>query len=77
MNFINILLEFNVNSVPEKRWNKFRNNFLKLDNFNEEAVKKVSNAAVALLSWTVASEKFYKVTKEVAPKKKKLAEAET
>lgn len=73
MNFINILLEFNVNSVPEKRWNKFRNNFLKLDNFNEEAVKKVSNAAVALLSWTVASEKFYKVTKEVAPKKKEIS----
>ena len=42
MNFINILLEFNVNSVPEKRWNKFRNNFLKLENFNEETVKKTS-----------------------------------
>lgn len=76
MNFKERLISFNVNSVPERRWNKFRNNFLKLDNYNEEVVKKVSLAAVALLSWTIASEKFYKVKKEVAPKEKKLKEAE-
>lgn len=76
MNFKETLIEFDVNSVPEKRWNKFRNNFLKLDNFNEEAVAKVSRAAVALLNWTISSEKFYKVKKEVAPKEKRLAEAQ-
>jgi len=46
-----------------------------MENFNEEKVRSVSSAAVALLSWTIASEKFYKVKKEVAPKEKKLSEA--
>lgn len=69
------MINFNVNTVPEKRWNNFRKNFLKLDNYNEEVVKKVSLAAVALLSWTIASEKFYKVKKDVAPKEKNLKEA--
>lgn len=46
----------------------FRNKFLKMENFNEEAVKSVSLPAVALMTWAKASERFYQVTKEVAPK---------
>lgn len=68
MDFKDILMEFKVESVPEKRWNKFRHNFLSREDFNEDAVKKVSSAAVVLLNWTIASEKYYKVTKDVAPK---------
>lgn len=65
-----------IDQVPERVWTKFRKNFLSREDFNEKTVESKSKASVALLNWAVAGEKFYRVKKEIAPKEKKLKEAE-
>jgi hypothetical protein len=37
-----------VYTVPEKKWNNFRKNFLSNENYTEEKTAAVSKAAVAL-----------------------------
>jgi hypothetical protein len=52
-----------------------RNTYLKDENFNKEAVMKVSEACATLYEWITATDAFQKVKKEVIPKEKSLAEA--
>jgi len=58
MNFLESLLDFNVDQVPERRWAKFRQVYLADPNFNKEKVLTVSLAATTLLVWSIAIEKF-------------------
>ena len=44
--------------------------------FTEDEVNQVSKAAATILNWILSSEKFFQVKKVVAPKEKKLKEAE-
>ena len=41
MKFLEKLIDFDVTKTPEKRFITFRNTYLKDENFNKEAVKKV------------------------------------
>jgi len=54
MKFLEKLIDFDVTKTPEKRFITFRNTYLKDENFNKEAVKKVSEACGTLYSWAVA-----------------------
>lgn len=42
MSFKDDLINFQVETVPEKRWNKFRSKYLTDANFNEETIEKSS-----------------------------------
>lgn len=72
---MNRLIEFDASQIAEKVFIKLRNTYLKDENFNKEAVLKVSEACATLYEWVVATDSFQKVKKEVAPKEKRLAEA--
>lgn len=62
------MLDFNVDTVENKKWVKFKNTYLNNPDYNEEKIKTVSSAALAILTWAIASEKFYQVKKVVGPK---------
>ena len=59
MNFREQLLDFNVDSVANKLWVKFKNTYLVNPDYTEEKIKTVSTASLAILTWASASEKFY------------------
>ena len=44
--------------------------------YNEAKILTVSSATVSVLTWAIASEKYYQVKKIVGPKEKKLEIAE-
>ena len=44
--------------------------------YNEAKILTVSSATVSVLTWALASEKYYQVKKIVGPKEKKLEIAE-
>lgn len=76
MNFKEMLIDFNVDNVPDKKWKKFKEIYLSNQDYTEDKVRTVITASLAILSWATASEKYYQVKKVVAPKQKKLGEAE-
>jgi len=59
MNFKEMLIDFKVESVPEKKWKKYKETYLGNAEYNEDKVKSVSTAALAIYTWASASEKFY------------------
>lgn len=59
MNFLQELIEFDVDTVPEKRWVKFKNTYLNNEDYREEKIKNVSQAAMAIITWAIASEKYF------------------
>lgn len=72
--FMNRLLEFDVEKVSEKIWKKARDGWIDKPEFNPSEVRKVSVAAEALCIWAKAISKYQIIVKNVVPKKKKLAE---
>ena len=72
---LNRLIEFDASTVAEKVFVKLRNTYMKDENFNKDAVMKVSEACATLYEWIAATDSFQKVKKEVIPKEKRLAEA--
>ena len=66
-----------MDKTENKRWVKFKNVYLSNPEYNEAKMLTVSSASVAILTWAIASEKFYQVKKIIGPKQKKLEEAET
>ncbi len=59
MGLRDMLLDFEVDSLPEKKWNRYKNVYLANQDYNEDKLTKVSTAALAFLSWAAASEKYY------------------
>lgn len=57
MNFMNDLIDYRSDNVPEKRFLKLRKTYLTLENFNAKAVEKVSSAALAIFKWVTATDK--------------------
>ena len=76
MNFLNELVGYDVDTKPDKIFWKLRSTYIKMEKFNKESVATVSTAATTLLIWVIAIDSFQKVKKVVAPKEKKLKEAE-
>ena len=76
MNFLGLLLGFNVDKCPERTLTKLKQNYLNLPNFKYDIVFKGNQAAGSLLMWVVATEKYAQVKKVIVPKQKKLKEAQ-
>ena len=76
MNFLNMLLEFDSDNIPDKVLERLRTVYLSQPKFNEDDMKRVSVACATILNWVVAIDKYAKVKKIVAPKEKSLKEAE-
>jgi len=77
MNFLNMLLDFDSDNIPDKVLERLRTVYLSHPKFNEDDMKRVSVACATILNWVVAIDKYAKVKKIVAPKEKSLKEAET
>lgn len=75
MNFLNDLIDYEVDNKPEKIFLKLRKVYLAEETFNEENIKKVSEDAAYIYRWVMAIDKYQKVKKNINPKKKKLAES--
>lgn len=76
MSFLQDLINFPVETTPEKRFVKLREVYITKKTFNKDDIIRVSEAASSIFVWVSAIDKFQKVKKEVAPKEKKLKGAE-
>jgi dynein heavy chain len=77
MNFLDSLLTFQSENVPEKKWHQLKEKYLKDPMFTKEKLQAQSLAGTTLLIWVVATEKYAQVVKVIEPKKNKLKAAET
>jgi dynein heavy chain len=76
MNFLNNLFNYDTDAIPDWVMARLRTEYLARSDFNEDRLALVSQACATLYKWMVALDKFTKVKKEIAPKEKKLKEAE-
>nr|XP_031838488.1 dynein heavy chain 7, axonemal-like [Nomia melanderi] len=77
MRFLESLLTFDKDNIPEKIISKIRSTILTNPNFDPERIRQVSNACEGLCRWVFALSEYDKVAKVVAPKKQALAKAES
>lgn len=76
MKFLESLLLYDKDNVPEKIMTKIRTTILTNPDFDPERVRHVSTACEGLCRWVIALSEYDKVAKVVAPKKEALAQAE-
>ncbi|XP_050461697.1 dynein axonemal heavy chain 7-like [Cataglyphis hispanica] len=74
--FLESLLNFDKDNIPERIMTKIRTTILTNPNFDPERVRHVSTACEGLCRWVFALSEYDKVAKVVAPKKQALAVAE-
>lgn len=74
--FLDSLLNFDKDNIPDTVIEKIRREYLTNPDFNPEKIKKVSTACEGLCRWVFAMSEYDKVSKVVAPKKRALAEAQ-
>lgn len=74
--FLDSLIHFDKDNIPERVMEKIRNEYLTNSNFDPEKVKVSSTACEGLCKWVYAMSEYDKVAKVVAPKKKALAKAQ-
>jgi dynein heavy chain len=74
--FLDSLLNFDKDNIPERVIEKIRRDYLTNVNFDPEKIKSASTACEGLCRWIYAISEYDKVTRVVAPKKKALAEAQ-
>lgn len=67
--FMNKLLEYDVEKVSEKIWKKARDGWINKASFDPNEVKKISVSAAALCTWAKAVSSYQIVVKKVTPKK--------
>lgn len=75
-NFLQGLLDFDKDHIPDPVLRKIRENFLDDPDFKPSRVEKASFAAKGLCLWVRALDQYAKVAKVVAPKKARAKEAE-
>jgi dynein heavy chain, axonemal len=75
-NFLQGLLEFDKDHIPEPVLRKIRDNFLGDPDFKPSRVEKASVAAKGLCLWVRALDQYAKVANVVAPKRAAAREAE-
>ncbi|KAJ3215607.1 Dynein heavy chain 6, axonemal [Dinochytrium kinnereticum] len=73
--FMRKMTEYDKDNIPESITKKLRK-YAENPSFNAEAVEKVSKACKSMVMWTIAMDIYSRVFKEVAPKKKRLEEAQ-
>lgn len=76
MKFLESLLLFDKDSIPERIMMKIRTTILTNHNFDPDKIKNASAACEGLCKWVIALSEYDKVAKIVAPKKIALAKAE-
>ncbi|PAA47942.1 hypothetical protein BOX15_Mlig003862g8 [Macrostomum lignano] len=77
MNFLNYLKEYDKDNIPVAVMTKIRKEYIPNPEFEPSKVSRASSAAEGLCKWILAMEVYDRVAKVVAPKKAKLAEAES
>jgi dynein heavy chain len=76
-NFLQTLLDYDKDHIPEATMRKIRENFLPDPDFKPSRVEKASVAAKGLCQWVRALDQYDQVVKMVAPKRQRAKEAET
>ena len=76
MRFLESLITFDKDNIPENVVEKIRKSYLTNVNFDPDKIKTASTACEGLCKWVYAISEYDKVAKVVAPKKKALAEAQ-
>nr|XP_033343017.1 dynein heavy chain 7, axonemal [Megalopta genalis] len=76
MKFLENLINFDKDNIPERIVTKIRATILTNPNFDPERIRQVSTACEGLCRWVFAISEYDKVAKVVAPKKQALASAE-
>ncbi|KYM93367.1 Dynein heavy chain 7, axonemal [Cyphomyrmex costatus] len=74
--FLESLLNYDKDNIPERIMIKIRTTILTNPNFDPERIRQVSTACEGLCRWVFALSEYDKVAKVVAPKKQALAKAE-
>ncbi|XP_064606960.1 dynein axonemal heavy chain 12-like isoform X2 [Liolophura sinensis] len=77
MNFLAMLKEYDRDNIAPHIMAKIRKEYVSNPEFDPTKVAKASSAAEGLCKWVTAMEIYDRVAKVVAPKKAKLAEAES
>ena len=67
--------DYDKDTIPEMITKKLRK-YVEMPGFNPEAVERVSKACKSMCMWVLAMELYSRVFKEVAPKRKRLEEAQ-
>ncbi|XP_041837982.1 dynein heavy chain 7, axonemal isoform X2 [Melanotaenia boesemani] len=76
LRFLQSLHEYDKDNIPPNLIAIIRNKYITNPDFVPEKIRTASNAAEGLCKWVCAMDKYEKVAKVVAPKKKKLEQAE-
>lgn len=76
MKFLETLKAFDKDNIPAANIKKIRERFLEHPEFQPSLIRSVSSACEGLCRWVRAMEVYERVAKVVAPKKKRLREAE-
>ncbi|XP_011298266.1 dynein heavy chain 7, axonemal-like [Fopius arisanus] len=76
MKFLESLLAFDKDNIPERIITKIRTTILTNPNFDPDKIRNASTACEGLCKWVFALSEYDKVAKVVAPKKIALAKAE-
>ncbi|XP_028047400.2 dynein heavy chain 7, axonemal [Monomorium pharaonis] len=74
--FLESLLNYDKDNIPERIMAKIRTTILTNPNFDPERIRQVSTACEGLCRWVFALSEYDKVAKVVAPKRQALAKAE-
>lgn len=74
--FLESLLSYDKDNIPERIMTKIRTTILTNPNFDPDRIRQVSTACEGLCRWVFALSEYDKVAKVVAPKKQALAKAE-
>ena len=72
--FVSMLENYDKDSIPDDRIQKIQE-YLENPKFVPEEIRKASEAAEGICKWVIAICKYDVVAKEIAPKRKALAEA--
>lgn len=77
--FVSVLQNFKTivdqNLVPAANVKYVKDNYLSLDFFEPETMKRKSNAAAGLCSWVINIVKYFDVIQTIEPKRKALEQA--
>jgi dynein heavy chain, axonemal len=68
MKFLERLEKFDLDTVADAKWKKYRTVYLSNADYNEETIESKSKAALAIFTWAVNLEKYYQARKIVIPK---------
>ncbi|KAJ2953863.1 hypothetical protein O0L34_g1493 [Tuta absoluta] len=77
MKFLNTLIDYDKDNIPPPIMKKLMTTVMQDEGFVPEKIRQVSVAAEGLCKWVIAITKYDKVAKIVAPKKARLAAAQS